>query len=117
MSTSASTRLKRVGIIMAFALGADQVAQSYGSPDDMEQSDFFGLLSLFKPVQAQEYGQNVTRKLDGFEDFIDDDLLKLRFLDGNSDSSGGVTEEKDPDAIPDDVRELTIYPEPFMTKD
>ena len=48
---------------------------------------------------------------------MDDDLLKLRFLDGNSDSSGGVTEEKDPDAIPDDVRELTIYPEPFMTKD
>ena len=63
-------RLIRSGLLIAFALGADQVAKHYQS-DDQEQSayDFFGLLKF---VQAQDLETNSTEaSLNAFKEFLD----------------------------------------------
>jgi len=44
-------RLVRSGLVVAFAVSADQLAKTYGTDND--NIDVFGLLSLMKPVQAQ----------------------------------------------------------------
>ena len=51
-------RLIRSGLLIAFALGADQVAKHYQSDDPQQSSyDFFGLLKF---VQAQDLETNST---------------------------------------------------------
>ena len=66
------SRLTRSGLLIAFALSADQVAKTYGG-DQGSGSDFFGLLSLMRPVQAAASDNGITDGQGDFNHFISED--------------------------------------------
>lgn len=119
-------RLTRSGLLITFALGADQVAKTFsvtGNKGGLVEGsdDFFSLMQFFKPVQAtpqkNEYNTVSAAAYDMVEsnrmsgtDKLQDDIIEMnrRIL---------AEEAEDPNKLPDDLRTLTSYPEPYLSKD
>lgn len=97
--------------MIAFALGADQVAKTCASDDSLPTQDFFGLLKM---AQARDLEDEAASELNPFEEFLQsknkneaDEWPAARSLEGTVEL----------EAKPTDVRSQTIYPEPVLSKE
>ena len=104
-------RLTRASILISVALFADQFKWHAESG--------FGLM---QPVSAsaEEFAEIVIPA----SEFIEEESgIPLRALDEvevvvveeTKETTEATPEEEDPDKLPDDLRELTVYPEPLMS--
>ena len=111
-------RLTRASILISLALFADQF--KWHAESGFGQG--FNLFGLMKPVSASadEYAEIVIPAIEFIEEASG---IPLRALDEvevvvveeAKKSTEATPEEEDKDKLPDDLRELTVYPEPLMT--
>ena len=111
-------RLTRASILISIALFADQ----FKWHTESGFSSTFNLFGLMKPVSAsaEEIAEIVLPASEFIEEASSIPLRALEevevvIVEEAKKTTDATAEEKDEDKLPDDLRELTVYPEPLMT--
>ena len=111
--------------MIAFALTADQVAKSLSSEESLTP-DFFGLLRLAqaKPdvtinhfeAYVELRQEEARRQLQ--ETAVSEETEVIAIIETVAEDQEELEEELvDPNELPENIRDLTIYPEPFISNE